>query len=548
MKRVTTIDLVLVTIQTVFAPSLVFKFNYLKMKLFIYFVDIHLGMNSLRARPSGQKRSRNETSESDSDVSLSDQATACAPARSKSVLLSPVVVPKTFTRSTRLKMDSHENGHGEEENVESSSDERSYYQNASTEERATKMLSNSIVRRKKESFVNKAGPSQPKRVTTSLQKFTNQCLLEPPVGLKVEMVKATTAELEWSLPSNEAHDIKFLFRVRYWREGQHGSLALQWDVESSDTGCLLRNLVPDTTYLTNIFAISEDENQASGYSNTSEFTTLDKDIRAVDSIKNRSKKIGNHHGLDLYAVPLTKTTKSGAKLDRFVFGKPYHSSDRQHKTIVLMGVTGSGKTTIINAMINYVFNIQSDDPFRFQLIQKRPTKTNRIAIYDIYHNEEFKNPFSLTIVDTPSFVDNPEKNKEIAEMICDLFRDRREIIDLNMIGLVAQASIPRLMDPQLQIFDAVSNIFGNKGHTNFLLTCSDSHRPPFLDYLCDIDHPCPTKTVSGDPYAYNKFNSAGFFGKIDEESSTGHYNRSFWNMSVENFERFFHLLRTMKPI
>ena len=480
-------------------------------------------------------------------MSLSDQDTASTP--ENSVQQSRAVPQKTLRSTTP-----HQSGREEEDDAESSSDERPFTKNqdSSTEESdsSIEMLPDSV-RGKKQSFVNKAGPSQPKRATPSTPKFTQikrKSLLEIlPIELKVETVKATTAELVWTLPSNRANHIKFFFRVRYWCEGQRGSSAFQLEFDSTESGCLLENLIPDTSYLTNIFIISDDEHQCAS-SIISEFKTLEKDIRAVEEIKNRSEKIGKHHGLDLYAVPLTKTTKSGAKIDRFVFGKVGHSRRREHKTILLMGVTGSGKTTLINAMINYVFNIQSDDPFRFQLIQKRPTKTNRIAIYDIYHNEEFKIPFSLTIVDTPSFVDNPEKNKEIAEMICDLFRDRREIIDLNMIGLVAQASIPRLMDPQLQIFDAVSNIFGNKGHTNFLLTCSDSHRPPFLDYLCDIDHPSPAKTVSGDPYAYNKFNSAGFFGKIDEESSTGHYNRSFWNMSVENFERFFHLLRTMKPI
>ena len=227
--------------------------------------------------------------------------------------------------------------------------------------------------------------------------------------------------------------------------------------------------------------------------------------------KNRSKKIGNHHGLDLYEVPLTKTTKSEAKIDRFVFGKAGHSRRREHKTILLMGVTGTGKTTLINAMINYVFNVQSDDPFRFQLIHKGPTKTNRIAVYDIYHDEEFKIPFSLTIIDTPSFVENKKKNKEIAEMIRELIQDEEEddSIDLDMIGLVALASYPRLINSQIQIFDAVSNIFGDAAadHTNFLLTFADGalHLPPMLEFLSDHGHPSPTGTISGDTYAYNKF-------------------------------------------
>ena len=521
------------------------------MKRLVYFVCIHLD-TSVRARPSGQKRSRNETSES--DVSLSDQDTASTP--ENSVQQSRAVPHKTFRSTTP-----HQSGREEEDNVESSSDERPFTKNQdlSTEESdnsSIEMLSDSV-RRKKQPFVNKAGPSQPKRATPSTPKFTQikrKSLLEIlPIELKVETVKATTAELVWTLPSNRANHIKFFFRVRYWCEGQRGSSALQREFDSTESGCLLENLIPDTNYLTNIFIISDDEHHCVS-SIISEFKTLEKDIRAVEEIKNRSEKIGKHHGLDLYAVPLTKTIKSGAKIDRFVFGKVGHSRRREHKTILLMGVTGSGKTTLINAMINYVLNIQSDDPFRFQLIQKRPTKTNRIAIYDIYHDEEFKIPFSLTIIDTPSFVENKKKNKEIAEMIRELIQDEEEddIIDLDMIGLVALASYPRLINSQIQIFDAVSNIFGDAAadHTNFLLTFADGalHLPPMLEFLSDHGHPRPTETISGDTYAYNKFHCSGLFDKIDEKSTAGKCNRNFWDMSVENFDKLFNLLDVMKPI
>ena len=217
-----------------------------------------------------------------------------------------------------------------------------------------------------------------------------------------------------------------------------------------------------------------------------------------------------------------------------------------------MGVTGTGKTTLINAMINYVFNVQSDDPFRFQLIHKGPTKTNRIAVYDIYHDEELKIPFSFTIIDTLSFVENKMKNEEIAEMIRELIQDPYDSIDLHMIGLVALASYPRLINSQIQIFDAVSNIFGDAAadHTNFLLTFADGalHLPPMLEFLSDHGHPNPTGTISRDTYAYNKFHYSGFFDKIDEKSTAGKYNQTFWDMSVENFDKLFDLLDIMKPI
>ncbi len=56
-----------------------------------------------------------------------------------------------------------------------------------------------------------------------------------------------------------------------------------------------------------------------------------------------------------------------------------------------MGATGSGKTTLINGMINFIFNVQWEDTFRFQLIQEQTagrsqvdSQTSRITAYDIH--------------------------------------------------------------------------------------------------------------------------------------------------------------------
>ena len=124
-------------------------------------------MNSVRLRPSGQKRSRNEASESNCDVSLSDQDTASTSASS----VQQSAVPQKTLKSTTP----HKSRHEGEDVDKSSSDERpfTHKQDSSTEESdsATEMLSDSV-RRKKLSFVNKAVPSQPKRATPSNQKFT----------------------------------------------------------------------------------------------------------------------------------------------------------------------------------------------------------------------------------------------------------------------------------------------------------------------------------------------------------------------------------------
>lgn len=36
---------------------------------------------------------------------------------------------------------------------------------------------------------------------------------------------------------------------------------------------------------------------------------------------------------------------------------------------MLVGATGSGKTTLVNAMANYICDVRWQDPFRFSLVQ-----------------------------------------------------------------------------------------------------------------------------------------------------------------------------------
>lgn len=39
------------------------------------------------------------------------------------------------------------------------------------------------------------------------------------------------------------------------------------------------------------------------------------------------------------------------------------------KTIMLVGATGSGKSTLVDGIVNYVMGVSFEDPFRFTLLQ-----------------------------------------------------------------------------------------------------------------------------------------------------------------------------------
>lgn len=49
-------------------------------------------------------------------------------------------------------------------------------------------------------------------------------------------------------------------------------------------------------------------------------------------------------------------------------GNPKTGSEEE-KTIMLVGATGSGKSTLVDGIVNYVMGVSFDDPFRFTLVQ-----------------------------------------------------------------------------------------------------------------------------------------------------------------------------------
>lgn len=52
----------------------------------------------------------------------------------------------------------------------------------------------------------------------------------------------------------------------------------------------------------------------------------------------------------------------------FLTGNPKTNLE-DGKTIMLVGATGSGKSTLVDGIINYVMGVSFDDPFRFTLVQ-----------------------------------------------------------------------------------------------------------------------------------------------------------------------------------
>ncbi|XP_028283137.1 uncharacterized protein LOC114449572 [Parambassis ranga] len=275
-----------------------------------------------------------------------------------------------------------------------------------------------------------------------------------------------------------------------------------------------------------------------------------------DYLKHISKMI-NSNPPSVYKLPLEKEDMDIYGCRRFKVGK---ENMRQNRTIMLLGATGSGKSTLINAMINYIVGVEWKDCFRFRLIHEDQStsqahsQTSEVTVYQINHQDGFRVPFSLTIIDTPGFGDTRgvARDKEITEQIRRLFTSLNGVTEIDAVCFVSQAALARLTPTQRYVFDSVLSIFGKDVEENIkmLITFADGKQPPVLEAINSAGVPCP-KNELGLPVHF-KFNNSALYADnrsrtCDEDSDDdgGSFDEMFWKMGAKSLERFFTALSKM---
>ncbi|XP_068233310.1 uncharacterized protein [Palaemon carinicauda] len=236
------------------------------------------------------------------------------------------------------------------------------------------------------------------------------------------------------------------------------------------------------------------------------------------------------------------------KFQKFEFGE--EKDAMPGKVVMFVGSTGSGKTTLINGIINYIFGVNWNDNFRFKMIteseryNQAKSQTRSISSYTIHHREGFKIPYSLTIIDTPGFGDDEgiERDKEITEQIRSFFSTggKGGIDKLDAVGFVVQSSLRIFTPTQRYIFYQILSLFGMDIAENIflLLTFADGQPPQVLS---DINK------AKLHYKKYFKFNNSSLYAcnnvvenqdLDDDDKVDDNLNALFWKMGEKIFRKF----------
>ncbi|XP_035987105.1 uncharacterized protein LOC118560301 [Fundulus heteroclitus] len=257
--------------------------------------------------------------------------------------------------------------------------------------------------------------------------------------------------------------------------------------------------------------------------------------------------------LNLYTIPLKeeKIEIDGCKF--YSYGKA--GPKQQSRTIMVLGATGAGKSTLINGMINYILGVKWEDSYRFKLVDENLMKsqahsqTSEVTVYKLNRREGFQVPFSLTIIGTPGFGDTRgiDRDREITQQLQNLFNSKDGVSEIDAVCFVAQAALARLTPSQKYVFDSILSIFGKDVAENIriLVTFADGQKPPVLAGIIESGVPCP-KDAKGLPVHFTFNNSALFADNLSGDDDEENFDKMFWKMGTKSMKRFFAALNQIE--
>ena len=231
-----------------------------------------------------------------------------------------------------------------------------------------------------------------------------------------------------------------------------------------------------------------------------------------------------------YFTPQFKHIKLGDRIEKFIIGGDQKATD-DDKSVLLFGPVGSGKTSLVYSMMNFLYDVKKEHDIRLCInysTKDQPTKG--INIY-VFNNTIY--PYSITIIDTPG-IPNKKGYTETSTLIKNWFDLELKMsgrLRIDVVSVVLQHDEGELGWPLINELAAVKRLLKDDLRTNVMPVTTNGEVLPQPQALRSL-------VYANIPFiSYYKINNAGYMELCPEEKPL-HHNISYKN-AVYELDRYF---------